>query len=228
VIGWRVFQPASNDVLSSMGVTRALFAPGVEFDQQRNHSDHTKDIDYLGFRFIGELQKENADPYQILRYSGYIKTDSRGDSKIWGGYAEWEPRIPSLGIGGGHTFYENSSAMYSFLPILHAEAERVADAGILTNVKAGDEYLRAGPILQANLWFVDGPLSNLNFSGQFRQLWNVAASGQQKTIQYLQGDAGYNFDKAGNTALGITYRQGNLPSTGKQTRDFKTALTIKY
>ena len=226
VIYWKDID-LEKDGVAPLGINRMLFAPGFEFDQQRNRLDPKKDVDYLGFRFIGELRKERAIPAEIFRYSAYYKTDTHGSSQIWGGFAEWEPIFLSWGIGGGHSVF-GGPVMYSLQPTLHAEYEKVVRAGDLTNVASGDQYLRVGPILQANIWFLTGLLENLKFSAQYRYLWGVASTGNDKDRKYFQADAAYNIDKSGNIALGVTYRNGETPGNGTRVQDIKTGLTVKY
>ncbi|MBI2714931.1 MAG: hypothetical protein HYX37_10835 [Rhizobiales bacterium] len=229
IIGWNVLSVDSKKTAMFVppGFTRSLIAPGVEFDQQRNRADPTKNVDYLGFRFIGELEREGPIfDLNYLRYSGYLKTDSRSDSKIWGGYLEWQPYRVDWGIGGGQNLF--GPTMLSFTPLLHAEYERVTNAGNVSGLTTGDEYFRAGAILGANMWFRYGLLRNLTLAAQYRYLPNLTNAGHNKDAEYFQATVGYNLTSSGNAAISVKYRDGQTPGNGTTVRDIKTELAVKF
>jgi hypothetical protein len=232
VIGWNVMAIStdSDDPPKNFGVTRTLLAPGVEFDQGRNNKNPKLNTDYLAFKAIGEIEREvpgSLFPLQYLRYSGYLKTDSQGASKIAGGYAEWEPYSLDLAIGVAPRLF-NSPLQFRWAPILHFEAEKVIDAGLLTNVTRGDVYARGGPIARADIFFSEGILRNLVLSAQYRYFWNTTSLGHSKDVRYFQADAAYNLDDEGIFALSATYRDGISPGNGARVQDIKTGLTVKY
>jgi hypothetical protein len=229
IIGWNVLSIDSQKTASYVptGFSRSLIAPGVEFDQQRNRADSTKNVDYIGFRFIGELEREGPIfDLNYLRYSGYLKTDSRGDSKIWGGYLEWQPYRVDWGIGGGRNIF--GPAMLSFTPLLHAEFEKVANAGDVPEVVDGDYYFRGGAILGANMWFRYGLLRNFVMAAQYRYLPNLSRSGDDHDRAYFQATAAYNLTQSGNAAISVKYRDGQTPGNGTTVRDIKTAFDVKF
>ena len=230
VFGWHEFTVKKENRNSNFGIDHVRFAPGIEFDQQRNRAQPRKNVDALAFRALGELHQPGAVFDNLYRFSGYLKTDSRGFSKIWGGYAEWQPVSNAYGISAGRAIFDNSPMYFSVTPVLHVEAEQVAAAGDLTSVSDGDRYFRAGPIAALNLWFVRGPevLKSLTFSAQYNQLWGVASSGQQKDMRYWLAHGAYNIDPEGHVAINATYRQGDLPGNGQEVRDFKTGLAVKF
>jgi hypothetical protein len=208
-----------------------IFAPGIEFDEERNRASSSKNVDSLTLHMLSEFMVPGeASFHHLIRFGGDLNTDSKGQSKLWTGYAEWQPLSNVYGISSGHPLYHNAPIAYQFDPILHAEAEKVAYAGALTNVRDGDYYYRFGPILAANFWFTDGPaqLMALTFSAQYRQLWGTANSGDQKDVHYWQFSSAYNLDPDGHAAVTATYRQGDLPTTGQEVRDFKMGLAVKY
>ncbi|HWK97607.1 MAG TPA: hypothetical protein VNR39_19505 [Pseudolabrys sp.] len=209
---------------------RVTWAPGIEFDQQRNGSNPGKNVDYLSPRLVAEFALPGATVRQLFRIAGYYNTDSRGQTKVWGGSFEWQPVSNVHHISSGFRISPSLPLGFRFDPIAHFEVEKVAAAGPLTNLNDGDHYFRAGPILQASFWFLDGPqiLQRLTFGAQFRQLWGNAGSGMQKDLRYWQANLAYNLDDNGHAAIKATYRQGDLPGTGQDVRDFKTGLSIKY
>ncbi|WP_137044318.1 hypothetical protein [Pseudolabrys sp. FHR47] len=209
---------------------RVTWAPGIEFDQQRNRSNPNKNVDYLSPRMVAEFALPGETVRQLFRIAGYYNTDSRGQTKVWGGSLEWQPVSNVHHISSGFRISPSLPLGFRFDPIAHFEVEKVAAAGPLTNISDGDHYFRAGPILQASFWFLDGPepLRRLTFGGQFRQLWGNAGSGMQKDLRYWQANLAYNLDEAGHAAIKATYRQGDLPGIGQDVRDFKTGLSIKY
>lgn len=174
-----------------------------------------------------EAGEQSLAPLQFFRVSGYWKTDSRGDSRIVGGSAEWEPINLNAAIGVARRLLD-TPVQFRWSPILHVEAEKVLNAGTLTSVTTGDVYARVGPILSADIFFAQGPLENLVFNFQYRYLWNLADSGSAKDIHYFQASAAYNLDSTGNIALSATYRDGVTPGNSTQVKDFKTGLTVKY
>jgi len=213
--------------------TEVTIAPGVEFDQERNRANSKKNVDLLAFHLLSEFNlpgPKESHFSSLFRFAGNVNTDSRGNTKIWTGYAEWQPVSNVYGISSGHPLYHNAPIAYQFNPIVHLEAEKVSRAGELTNVADGDFYYRAGTILSASVWFTDGPkvLIPLTLSAQYRQLWGTANSGAQRDIHYWQANAAYNLDEFGHTAITAIYRQGDLPGSGQEVRDFKTGLSVKY
>jgi hypothetical protein len=229
VIGWNVLSDAANP-FASLGVTRTLLAPGFEFDEVRNQADRTKNMDYLGFRVISEIEKETDGglfPLQYFRASPYWKTDSHGASRIAGAYVEWEPYRLEWAIGVARRLGD-TPIQFRWSPVFHVEAERVIDAGALANVHSGDHYFRGGPILEGDIFFADGPLQPFVLTAQYRYLWNASNSGTGYDIRYLQTSLAYNLTPDGNAALSVTYRDGNAPSNNTRVRDLKTGLTIKF
>ena len=232
IIGWDVLSyktPA--DQAASLGFSRIVLAPGFEFDQTRNHADPKKNTDYLGFKFLIEAEKEvpqSPFPLQYFRYSGYLKTDSQGESKIPGMYAEWEPYNLDYAIGVARLI-GGGPVQFRWAPILHAEAEKVVDAGSVAGLHTGASYLRAGPIVQANIWFAtDGPLQNLVLGAKYYNLWSLAGGTSGHDVHYFEANAAYNLDSSGIAALSIAYREGDLPGNTTRVRDLKTGLTVKY
>jgi hypothetical protein len=229
MIGWDVLSVSadSDNPLSNFGVTRMLLAPGVEFDQSRNHANPKMNTDYLAFKFIGEIEKESPGglfPLQYFRYSGYWKTDSNSATKIAGAYVEWEPYNLDWAIGVAKLLF-GGPIQFRWSPMLHFETEKVIDAGPLTNIKTGDFYSRGGPILATDVFFADGPLRNLVLGAQYRYFWSTTGNND---VKYVQANAAYNLDDAGIVALSTTYRDGILPGNATRARDIKTGLTIKY
>ena len=223
--------PKPEDAAKIAPFDQIRWAIGAEFDQQRNRSEPKKNIDYLSPRVVAEFDLPGGYFYHTFRLGGYYNTDSRGFSKIWGGFAEWQPLSVGTGLSSGGPLYKNAPIAFQIDPILHLEAESVVDAGELTKVADGDRYLRAGPLLQAQFWFTDGPdfLQSLTFGAQYRHLWGTSSgSGIQRDLQYWQANVSYNLDKDGHAAIKTTYRQGDLPGTGQDVRDLKTGLSIKY
>jgi hypothetical protein len=230
IIAWKVFDVPPNNPLSGWGVTRTLFAPGVEFDQTRNHVDPKKNTDYLAFKLTTEIEKEapgTIAPLQFFRLAGYWKTDSKGESSIFGGAAEWQPYNLDYAIGVAPRLF-GTPLQFRWTPILHAEVEKVLDAGPLTSVRTGDVYARLGPVLSADIFFAEGILQQLVLNFQYRYLWNFAHLNAGKDVHYLQVSAAYNVDPGGNIALSATYRDGITPGNGTPVRDIKTGLTVKY
>lgn len=210
--------------------SRIILAPGVEFDQQRNRANSSKNIDYLGFRLLSEFHLPGGPLLHLFRVGGALKTDSRGDSKIWSGIAEWQPVSNRYGLSSGRAIFPDWPLFYRFDPVLHVEHEEVVAAGDWTGIADGDRYTRAGPILKANFWFAEGPdwLQRLKYGIQYRHLWGNADSGQKKDVHYWQTSLAYNLDEHGHAAITTTYRQGDLPGNGEEVRDFKTGLAVKF
>lgn len=222
--------PKPKDAATIAPFDRVTWAPGIEFDQQRNRSNPAKNIDYLSPRLLGEIQLPGETVRHIFRVGGYYNTDSRGETKVWGGSAQWQPVSNEYHISSGYRISSSSPLALRFDPILHVEAEHVIDAGPLQNINDGDQYFRAGPILQAHFWFVDGPqfLRRVTFGGQYRHLWGAGGSGHQQDMQYWQANVSYNLDDEGHAAIKASYRHGDLPGTGQDVRDFKTGLSVKF
>jgi copper chaperone CopZ len=221
------------DTYFGQKVADVTFAGGIELDRVINHKAPKQNADYLGVRAIEEIERVSAYGTEFFRVSPYLKTDVNGKSQIYGSYFEYQfanndtvaKRIPSY----------SSPVIFGWTPILHAEIEKVATVGGLTNVNHGDVYTRVGPILQANIWFSD--LSNSLFSkninsivleAQYRYLPNLSDGGSKHEIKYFQFTAAYNLDESGNTALSIKYRNGDIPGNGTGVRDVKAGISAKY
>jgi hypothetical protein len=215
---------------TSLGVSRVLVAPAFEFDRKTNDKDPKKTADYLAARLFSEFEVEVPHALfrtHYFRYAAHLKSDWRGDSKIVGGYAEWQPTSLPLAIGAARPILPHvPHVQVRWQPMLRAEAEKVLNAGLLPNVITGDEYYRVGPIVQANMWFPDTLLDRLSVEFQYRYLWSLTSS--DKNVEYFQGSVAYNLDEAGNYAIGLIYRDGLLPGNYTPVRDWKAALTIKH
>ena len=227
------FVPDMKDKNQATPFTAIILAPGVEFDQERNRASPKKDVDSIAFHMLSEfdwLPSLSSDFIHQFRFAGNLNTDSLGQQKIWSGFAEWQPYSIAYALSTPLPVYQDSPLYYSFAPVVHVEYDDVTNAGALTNVVTGDRYFRAGPIATVNFFVVPGygALSRLTFSAQYDELWGTANAGGMKDTHFWQTHVGYNLDDTGNASISATYRQGELPTTIQEVRDFKTQLTVKY
>ncbi len=140
--------PTPDDAAKIAPFSHVIVAPGVEFDQQRNRSNPSKNIDYLGFRMLSEFHLPGGPFLHLFRFGGGLKTDSRGEGKVWSAIAEWQPVSNRYGISSGRALFANGPLFYRFDPVLHLEHEEVVSAGTWDDIANGDRYTRMGPALK--------------------------------------------------------------------------------
>lgn len=226
---YQPYQPDDKSGLYAAGVRSIVAVPGVEFDRKINRNDPSDSVNYLGFRFIGEVETESNGPFtsNYFRTSAYLKSDFGFRSKIAGFDADWEPRNVAIGVGAGHKI-PGIPVLFRWQPTVHAEYEKVVEAGNVPKVMTGDEFFRAGPTLQVNFWIISGFLEGLSLEAQYRYLWTVFGPASETHRQYLQVVAGYPIDKAGNIAVEAKYRNGRTPGNGSEVHDYTLGLSVRF
>lgn len=206
-------------------LTAVSFAPSVEFDGKLPVRDTAKSN--LSFRALFEAEI-NGFPWGTTHYvraAPYYRTDFDGLAEIYGGQIEWQPVNTNYAIGVAWRI-PATNMMVRWAPTIRAEYERVKDAGLLPNLLSREEYGRIGPMLESNVWFVDGSLERLSLLAKYWSLYDVTGNGKDR--RYFQADALVRLDDRGHLSANARYRKGDEPTSGIKKEDLTLGLSVRY
>lgn len=180
--------------------------------------------------------------FQLLGLRPYYQTDFRGDGRIYGVSALYEPYNVNEKFNLGGRIQNNKPALLAWYWRLMPEfnAIYVEEAG-RTNFATDKTYAFAGGTVQFRSVFLENmesvpPLirDRFYFNASYSQFWNVADNG--RPIHDAQLEVGYVLGKVANappgasliTSLSLVYNNGINRLTYDKREQYKVQLNVQY
>ena len=200
------------------------FFPSLSFNQVRNKTDRTKNVDVLNFRVGYEkLHYYGADANQwFYRITPVYSTDSHIDSRVPGIELQTEFAISDLGMGT--SIFLADWLEFRWRGILHYEYGKVVDAGKNTKLTTGDKFSRLGPKLKLEFWFP--ALERFSMAVDYTYLNKLGDDSRDR--KFFNTAFNYQLDDSGNLTLQAEYKNGDASLALEDEERFTLGLGLKF
>ena len=106
------------------------------------------------------------------------------------------------------------------------EYQRVVDDGGQQQLQEADDFLFAGPLINAQIFFDFAPLNGAFLNIDYRYLDDIL--GNTSGFDYLEASANLPLDSENHYLLNIRFREGNLPTTRQAVDDFLIGFGVRF
>lgn len=208
------------------GITAYSILPSITFDRASNDNDEKKEVNSLVFRigpqieYMGGTSLFNSQYYQLnLAYA----TDFDFDSKVWAIEGQWEPVNTDWAMGVSKYVF-NKALDIRWRGIIHMEMGRTTDVGDKEYLVEDDNFFRLGPALKFEVWPSFSDRLGLALSWSYLN----GISGEPSHSRLFESELTYGLTEAGNVALSLSRRKGDVPLTKEKVDHFNIGFTVKY
>jgi len=220
-------------------IAHALAAPYVSFDRVTNTTAKSNDVNDLTFGFANEVALANfMQATHYFRLRAEEDSDFEGRAKNWAVIAEYQP-FGNLQLEGGNSVFAylgtplplGPNWFLTLSPKLRAEYRSSLNGSTDPIFTTNNQVLRVGPSvtmsLNGNTVFEDVPwyIQRTHFRVTYGMLYDTLA---QRNYNLLDTTLTYDLDEEGYIGLSLSYRLGQLETTGQNINLAKIALSAKY
>lgn len=203
------------------------FVPSVSFDRKFHSADAASEIDSLVFRLGSEWEVSGGRifPKQYFRLAPVYGTDFEFESSVVAGEFQYEVLKEKWGLGAPTPCFL-ARFECQWRAILHLEGGKTLDAGQKTNLVDDEEFLRAGPKLNAALQPNFSPFKRLELKAAWLYLEDLTSDSGATDL--FESGISWRLDDNGHLRVRAQYRHGDLPLTRDKITIVTTGLEIKF
>lgn len=203
------------------------FVPSASFDRKFHSADAASEIDSLVFRLGSEWEVSGGRifPKQYFRLAPVYGTDFEFESSVVAAEFQYEVLKEDWGLGAPVPCFL-AKFKCQWRTILHIEGGKTLDAGQKTNLVDDEEFLRAGPRLNAVLQPVFSPFKRLELKTAWLYLEDL--TGDSGATDLFESGVSWRLDDNGHMRLRAQYRHGDLPLTRDKITIVTTGLEVKF